>query len=100
MRRQCPVGSPQLLRQFDRYSLQPPLRLGDRARSHQLGKEWHYSRAVPCLLLRSLGLQQAKMAQERGRLLRSPERYVCHSAGEWRLTRGALFVVRAECASP
>ena len=56
MRRQCPVGSPELLRQFDRYSLQPPLRLGDRARSHQLGKEWHYSRAVPCLLLRSLGL--------------------------------------------
>ena len=41
MRRQRPGWSPQLLRQFDRYSLQPPLRLGDRARSHQLGKEWH-----------------------------------------------------------
>ena len=100
MRRQRPVWSPQLLRQVDRYSLQPPLRLGDRARSHQLGEEWHDSRAVPCLLLRSLGLQQAKMVQGCGQLLRSPVRYSCHSTGEWRLRRGALFVVREECASP
>ena len=63
MRCQCPIGSPQLLRHVDRYSLQPPLCLGDGACSHQLVEEGHHSGAVPCLLLRSLSLQQANTAK-------------------------------------
>ena len=100
MRRQCPIGSPQLLRHVDWYSLQPPLCLSDGACSHQLVEEWHYSGAVPCLLSRSLGLQQAKTAKGCVSAFAQPRASFVLCKGDVWLGLEGRYLVGEECGSP